>query len=66
MNGGSEGLLKSGICLPSGPDVAEEDVRYIVNEMKESILGNYIVSIFYELMSENSFSGAVFFVYMHI
>ena len=38
VNGVSEGLFKRGLCLPSGPYVTDEDVRYIVNEMKESIL----------------------------
>ena len=38
VNGVSEGLFKRGLCLPSGPYVTDEDVRYIVNEMKKSIL----------------------------
>lgn len=38
VNGVSEGLFKRGLCLPSGPYVADEDVRYIVNEMKKCIL----------------------------
>lgn len=38
VNGISEGLFKRGLCLPSGPYVTDEDVRYIVNEMKKSIL----------------------------
>ena len=37
VNGVSEGLFKRGLCLPSGPYVTEEDVRYIVDEMKKSI-----------------------------
>ena len=38
VNGVSEDLFKRGLCLPSGPYVTDEDVRYIVNEMKKSIL----------------------------
>ena len=38
VNGVSEGLFRRGLCLPSGPYVTDEDVRYIVNEMKKSIL----------------------------
>ena len=37
VNGVSESLFKCGLCLPSGPYVTEEDVRYIVDEMKKSI-----------------------------
>ena len=29
VNGVSEGLFKRGLCLPSGPYVMDEDVRYI-------------------------------------
>lgn len=32
-NGVSESLFKRGLCLPSGPWVTDEDVRYIVKEM---------------------------------
>ena len=38
VNGVSEGLFKRGLCLPSGPYVTDEDVRYIVDEMKKCIL----------------------------
>lgn len=31
INGVSENLFKTGICLPSGPCVSDEDVRYIVD-----------------------------------
>lgn len=34
----SEGLFKRGLCLPSGPMVTEEDVRYIVAKIREGIL----------------------------
>ncbi|WP_257940879.1 DegT/DnrJ/EryC1/StrS family aminotransferase [Bacteroides muris (ex Fokt et al. 2023)] len=37
VNGVSEGLFKRGLCLPSGPYVTDEDVRYIVDEMKKCI-----------------------------
>ncbi len=38
VNGVSEGLFKVGMCLPSGPYVSDEDVRYIVNCIKEAIV----------------------------
>lgn len=37
INGVSEGLFKVGMCLPSGPYVSDDDVRYIVNCIKEAI-----------------------------
>lgn len=37
-NGVSEELFKKGLCLPSGPCVKDEDVHYIVNSIKESII----------------------------
>lgn len=36
-NGVSESLFKRGLCLPSGPYVTDEDVYYIVNEIKKLI-----------------------------
>ena len=38
VNGVSEGLFKVGLCLPSGPYVSDEDVRYIVDTIKDAIL----------------------------
>ena len=38
-NGVSEGIFKRGLCLPSGPCVSDEDVIYIVEKIKESIIG---------------------------
>ncbi|MBO4403649.1 MAG: aminotransferase class I/II-fold pyridoxal phosphate-dependent enzyme [Bacteroidales bacterium] len=37
VNGVSEALFKCGMCLPSGPYVTEEDVRYIVDCIKEAL-----------------------------
>lgn len=34
VNGVSESLFKTGLCLPSGPCVSEEDAKYIVEQMK--------------------------------
>ena len=34
LNGVSEALFKKGLCLPSGPCVTDEDVRYIVEQIK--------------------------------
>ena len=39
INGVSEGLFKVGMCLPSGPYVTDDDVRYIVACIKEAIEG---------------------------
>lgn len=38
VNGVSEALFKRGLCLPSGPCVTEEDVRYIVEQIKKAII----------------------------
>ena len=38
VNGVSEELFKKGLCLPSGPCVTEEDVKYIVKCIVESLL----------------------------
>lgn len=38
INGISEGLFKKGLCLPSGPCVSEDDVRYIVNCIESAII----------------------------
>ena len=38
INGVSESLFKVGMCLPSGPYVTDDDVHYIVDCIKESIL----------------------------
>lgn len=38
VNGVSEGLFKVGMCLPSGPYVSDDDVRYIVGQIKENIV----------------------------
>ena len=37
LNGVSEDLFKKGLCLPSGPCVTDDDVYYIVNEIKKLI-----------------------------
>lgn len=38
VNGVSESLFARGICLPSGPCVTEDDVRYIVEQIKANII----------------------------
>lgn len=38
LNGVSEDLFKRGMCLPSGPCVTDEEVRYIVGEVKKMIM----------------------------
>lgn len=37
VNGVSEALFAVGICLPAGPCVTDEDVRYIVEQIKKNI-----------------------------
>lgn len=39
INGVSEALFKVGMCLPAGPYVSDDDVRYIVDVIKENIIG---------------------------
>ena len=38
VNGVSESIFKKGMCLPAGPCVSDDDVRYIVNTIKSAIL----------------------------
>ena len=38
LNGVSEELFKKGLCLPSGPCVSDEDVRYIVKCIVDSLV----------------------------
>ena len=37
VNGVSEALFKVGMCLPAGPYVSDDDVRYIVETIKGAI-----------------------------
>ena len=39
VNGVSEAIFKVGMCLPAGPYVSDEDVRYIVDSIKAAIVG---------------------------
>lgn len=38
VNGVSEAIFKVGMCLPAGPYVSEEDVKYIVDTIKAAIV----------------------------
>jgi dTDP-4-amino-4,6-dideoxygalactose transaminase len=38
VNGVSESLFAVGLCLPAGPYVTDDDVRYIVNSIKAAIV----------------------------
>jgi len=38
VNGVSEALFKVGMCLPAGPYVSDEDVKYIVDTIKAAIV----------------------------
>jgi dTDP-4-amino-4,6-dideoxygalactose transaminase len=38
VNGVSEALFKRGLCLPSGPCVTEEEVHYIVEQIKNALM----------------------------
>lgn len=37
VNGVSEALFRTGLCLPAGPCVSEDDLRYIAEKIKEAI-----------------------------
>ena len=39
VNGVSEALFKVGMCLPAGPYVTDDDIKYIVDTIKENIIG---------------------------
>ena len=39
INGVSEAIFKVGMCLPAGPYVSDDDVRYIVETIKANIVG---------------------------
>ena len=39
VNGVSEAIFKVGMCLPAGPYVTDDDVRYIVDTIKANIVG---------------------------
>jgi dTDP-4-amino-4,6-dideoxygalactose transaminase len=39
VNGVSEAVFKVGMCLPAGPYVSDDDVRYIVDCIKEAVVG---------------------------
>jgi len=39
VNGVSEAIFKVGMCLPAGPYVTDEDVKYIVETIKSAIVG---------------------------
>ena len=38
INGVSEEIFKVGMCLPAGPYVTDEDVKYIVDTIKSAIV----------------------------
>ena len=38
VNGVSEEIFKVGMCLPAGPYVSDEDVKYIVECIKSAII----------------------------
>lgn len=38
INGVSEAIFKVSMCLPSGPCVSDDDVKYIVDTIKANLL----------------------------
>lgn len=38
VNGVSESLFRTGMCLPAGPCVTDEDVHYIVDSIKDALI----------------------------
>lgn len=37
VNGVSEGLFKTGLCLPSGPLVSDDDIDFIIDSIREAV-----------------------------
>ena len=37
VNGVSEGLFKTGLCLPSGPLVSDGDIDFIIDAIREAV-----------------------------
>ena len=42
-NGVEEDIFKVGLCLPVGPYVTDDDIRYIVQSIKDAIVKWYII-----------------------
>lgn len=38
VNGVSEAVFKMGMCLPAGPNVSDEDVKYIVETIMNALV----------------------------
>jgi dTDP-4-amino-4,6-dideoxygalactose transaminase len=38
INGVSEDMFKRGLCLPSGPMVTDDDIKFIIQQIKDAIL----------------------------
>ena len=38
VNGVSDRLFRHGLCLPAGPYVTDDDVRYIVDAIRQALL----------------------------
>ena len=38
LNGISEALFHVGLCLPTGPYVSDDDVKYIVDNIKDALI----------------------------
>ena len=45
-NGVEEEIFRTGLCLPAGPCVSDEDVAYIVQTIKDCIKDNGLLSVF--------------------
>ncbi len=59
VNGVSEALFKVGMCLPAGPYVCDDDVRYIVETIKSAIEKLVIIEFIFDnraLSNYNSIS----------
>ena len=42
VNGVSEVIFKVGVCLPTGPMVTDDDVRYIVESIKRRLFNRLL------------------------
>ena len=43
VNGVSDAIFKVGVCLPAGPMVSDDDVRYIVRVCHKSVTHPFFV-----------------------
>ena len=57
MNGVSEEIFKIGMCLPAGPYVNDDDVRYIVETIKNAIAKSHLAILLISLLAAKETKG---------